>query len=590
MRNKERKNFTFDLIASFFILVNSLMVMPVPVSSQICEYWVAPPPEGDDSNPGTFILPWARLEYSSDAIPDNNCTVWFKEGEYYGNHRLNRRFNTPTTFKSIHPFQATFLNNGVVLVISGGTNIVLEGFIFTHTGPGAGKLVVAVDGSDKGWSEFITLRNNIFHDSYNNDLLKIHSGVRFVTVDGNVFYNQGYGEQHMDVNSVTDVVIQNNIFFNDFEGSGRTNSNDTKNFLIIKDSNNDEDGLEGSERITVRRNIFLNWQGRPGETLIQVGIDGKPYHEAKDVIIENNLIIGNTQNEVGTVFGVSGAKDVYFVNNSVVGDMPSWAYAFRINIRGLNPQNQNIHFYNNIWSDPTGTMGAGFSGRPNEFSDGDPADTINLVLDNNLYWNGGEEIPPGEVASPLEDDDHRVVADPLLNTIYEDIVLPRWTGSSFLSGNATVSDEFLRLTNFYGRIPPGSPSVGLAVLTYAPADDILGRLRTATPDLGAYEYFMTLSGIAELTTMWLNWSDPNESTATSLSITYTTGTNVSYVTDIPLHFNTYTLTDLLPYSTYTVTLTVRNEENAILAQSNTLTLLTTDKHLYFPFVSHHFAR
>ena len=69
----------------------------------------------------------------------------------------------------------------------------------------------------------ITLRNNILHDSYNNDILKINNGAGQITVEGNIFYNQTGSDEHMDVNSVTDVVIQDNIFLNDFAGSGRAN-------------------------------------------------------------------------------------------------------------------------------------------------------------------------------------------------------------------------------------------------------------------------------------------------------------------------------------------------------------------------------
>ena len=453
-----------------------------------CTFWVAPPPAGNDSQPGSAAQPWATLHHASESVPDNNCLIWFADGTYFGNHRLNRRFETTTTFKAIHPYQAILENDGSVVNISGGTHLTLEGFVFQHDGPGASQLVVIVDGSSEGWSEHITLRNNIFRDSYNNDLLKLLDGVRYATVEHNLFYNQGPNEEHIDVNSVTDVRIQDNIFFNDYAGSGRTDPGDTKSFITVKDSNEGSDGLLGSERVTIRRNVFLNWQG-DAEPFLQIGNDGKPYHEAEDVFIENNLMIGNSSDDINALLAVSGAKNVFFVANTVVGDLPSRAYAFRVDQKGSNPPNENLYFNNNIWSDPTGTMGAGPASDKNEFSDGDPDEVISIVLDNNLYWNGGEPIPPGEVATPLIDDAHRVVGDPLLALDQSAITLPRWQGTFFSSGNHTIRQEFVRLVMSFARIPETSTAVDQANPAFAPPDDILGRPRPAAPDIGAYEHY-----------------------------------------------------------------------------------------------------
>jgi len=550
-----------------------------------CEYWVAPPPSGNDNNSGSISSPWATLVHASENVPDNHCTVWFNDGEYVGENRLHRRFSTPTFFIAIHPYRAVLKYNGAVVSISGGKNITLDGFVFSHTGPGADVLVVQVDRDDQNWAEWITLRNNIFHDSYNNDLLKIYNGARFVTVESNIFYNQGVAEQHIDVNSVTDVAIQDNIFFNDFAGSGRINRNDTKHYIVIKDSNENSDGLEGSERVTVQRNIFLNWEGGDGETFVQVGNDGKPYYEAKDVWIKNNLFIGNSPNQIGAAFGVSGARDVWFANNTIVGDLPSLAYAFRIGIKASNPANQNIFFYNNIWSDPTGTMGADLSGSANEFSDGNPSETENLILDNNLYWNGIQGIPSGDLVSPLIVDARRIVADPLVTKDQSSIILPRWTGQSFLSGSKTIRQEFIRLVEQCGKIPSISMAVGKADLAFAPSDDILNHPRTATPDLGAYEYQPILLGFSTLTSISLGWSAPREPDAASLMIAYSDGQTERTITGTSPSVSFYTLNGLKPYTIYQITLMVLDLHGTTLAQSNTITLMTTNLKTYLPLIS-----
>ncbi len=101
--------------------------------------------------------------------------------------------------------------------------------------------------------------------------------------------------------------------------------------------------------------------------------------------------------------------------------------------------------------------------------------------------------------SPLLDDGHAIVADPFLKTDQKDVVLPRWNGSAFLSGNTSIRQEFLRLVDLYGKIPTDSPAGGKAEPALAPADDILGRLRGVQPAVGAYENHPSPVTGAELT-------------------------------------------------------------------------------------------
>ena len=336
----------------------------------------------------------------------------------------------------------------------------------------------------------IVLRDNVLHDSFDNDIVKINNGASHVTVAGNVFYNQSGTDEHVDVNSVTDVVIQDNVFFNDFAGSGRANGNDTSHYIVVKDSNGADDTNLGSERITIRRNVFLNWEGSDGSYFVLVGEDGNPFFEARDVTIESNLFLGNAANVQRAAFGVKGARDVTFRNNTVSGDLPALAYALRLNREGANLANANVVVANNVWSDPTGTMGADGRGSGNDFSDTPPADTASFLLWSNVYWNGGAPVPSSdaELVNP-EDDAARTVADPRLPGL-AGIVPPRWIPAQgrFADGSARIRRAFRRLVKRYGIPAADGAGIGAADPAYAPARDILRRVRdAAAPDAGTYQ-------------------------------------------------------------------------------------------------------
>jgi hypothetical protein len=456
-------------------------------------FWVAT--DGDDvPSGGGSGAPWATISYAIQRVPDGS-TILVRPGTYSGRVDLRGRFATGVTVRSEVPYQARLRNHGTVVTCFYGQGITLSGFDVAHDGPGAGALVIQIQdllgepGGDDRVSR-IVLRDNVLHDSFDNDILKINNGASDVLVAGNVFYNQTGTDEHIDVNSVTDVVIQDNVFFNDFAGSGRMNGNDTSHFIVIKDSNGTDDSNLGAERITVKRNVFLNWEGSDGAYFVVVGEDGNPYDEARDVMIESNLFLGNSSNVQRAPFGVKGASDVTFRNNTISGDLPSFAYAMRLNREGDNLVNANIVVANNVWSDPTGTMGADGRGSGNDFSDTPPADTTSFLLWSNVYWNGGASLPSSgsELVNP-DDDAARTVGDPHLRTP-SSIVLPRWVPSSgrFADGSARIRRAFRRLVKRYAVPTAAGATIGAADPAYAPARDILRRVRdTTAPDAGAYQ-------------------------------------------------------------------------------------------------------
>jgi hypothetical protein len=460
----------------------------------------------DQSGDGSSVNPWATITFAVDQVPDGS-TILVRSGTYTGRVRLRRTFTQGITIRSEIPYQAKLRNNGTVITCFYGQGITIEGFDIAHSGSGSGALVIQIQdligepgGADRVGR--ITLRNNILHDSYNNDILKINNGAERVLVEGNIFYNQTGSDEHIDINSVTDVVVQDNIFFNDFAGSGRGNGNDTSSFIVIKDSNADHDTVIGSKDITVRRNIFLNWEGSTGANFVLVGEDGKPYHEAENVLVENNLLMGNSPNVMRAPFGVKGGKNITFRNNTVAGDLPSLAYAMRLNSEGSNPANENIQFFNNIWSDPTGTMGAENSSRPNDFSDTPQGQTASFQLHNNLYWNGGSSIPSdsGEIINHT-DDNAGSISDPKLPN-QDRIVLPRWVQAQgeFADGSTTIRQAFERLVLSYA-VPTGESAIlDAADPANTPSDDILGNPRPVglTQDIGAVEVEMLISTTGDL--------------------------------------------------------------------------------------------
>ncbi|MEM9073812.1 MAG: DUF1565 domain-containing protein [Myxococcota bacterium] len=444
----------------------------------------------DDTGDGTSGAPWATITHALDNANDG-ATILVRPGTYNGRIRMRGTFATGVTVRSEEPYMARLRHDAAVMTFytasAGCEGITVEGFDIAHDGPGASALVVHIDGDGDNSVRRITLRNNVLHDSFNNDVLKINNGIAEVLVERNLFFNQQGSDEHIDLNSAEDVTIQDNIFFNAFEASGRSDGSDTSSYIVVKDSNGDSDIYTGSRNITIRRNVFLRWQGSSGNGFLLLGEDGQPFHEVDGALIENNLFLGDSPSTMRSPFGIKGARNVIFRHNTTSGDLPGRAFAFRFNREGDNPVITGVELYNNIWSDPTGSMGALDGGGDNDFSDTSAADVGSFTLDHNLYWNGGEAIPSdsADAINPT-DDDNAVEADPQLGDPSA-LVAPHWNGSAFADGSTDICGAFERLVVRYGTPASGSAAIDAADPSQMASDDILGQPRTASPDLGAVE-------------------------------------------------------------------------------------------------------
>lgn len=580
------------LVALSLLVVAGSAVRQPAVNAQGGTYYVATPGDGgsDATGDGSASNPWATITHALDSVPDLS-TILVRPGTYTGRVNLRGQFAQGVTVRSEVPYRARLRHDATVVICFYGQGITLEGFDIAHGGPGAGGLVVQVqdllgahNGSNGGTDPYvsrITLRDNVLHDSYNNDILKVNNGAGEVLIEGNLFYNQQGSDEHIDVNSVTDVVIQDNVFFNDFAGSGRTDSN-TSSFVVIKDSNGTDDTVLGSERIVVRRNVFAHWEGSSGQGFVRAGEDGTDNYEALDVLVENNLMIGNNAMEIRSPFQMMNVYSVTVRANTVVGDMPAKEFGARIfgYGSGTPPGNDQVHLHNNIWSDPTGTMG-------DTFNRGDS--TTNLTFDNNLFWNAGNPFPTSsESIIEVTDDANRVVGDPLLGD-QAGFVLPRWVPASgqFADGSTTIREVFQRLVRLYGRPGEGSPAIDAADPAYAPSEDILGQARPAGagPDIGAVEFLpsLVLRGRPGDQAIYLGWQvDVTLPTTSMWQISYDppVGTPPSPVTGLPEPTRAYTLTGVTNYAWYTVTLNALLDGAPVL--TDTATVMPTDRYAYLP--------
>jgi hypothetical protein len=440
---------------------------------------------GDDGGDGSAAAPWATITHALDTVSDGSL-ILVRPGRYTGRIRVRGFFNEGVTVRSEVQYRAQLRADETVLTVFDAQGISIEGFDIAHLSPQASAIVVHIqDATDDGpggerFTNNITLRNNILHDSYNNDILKINNGAQNILVSGNLFYNQGDSDEHIDINSVRDVVVEDNIFFNDFAASGRAVSGESSSFIVAKDSNGDEDGIVGLTDLIVRRNIFLHYQGSVGSNMLLLGEDGNPYYEAANVLIENNLFLGNGE-QVRAPFGTKGVRDVLFRNNTISGDMPAGAFAWRSNVEGDNQPNDNIQLVNNIFSDPTGTM--------ERFATAPPGETARFTLANNLYWNGGQALPQSdEDMVQIGADATALNGDPLLADPAA-LPLPIWNENSgqFGGGFSDIRSVFMQIVATYAVPQEDSFALDAADPAQASTEDILGRPRSGAPDVGAYE-------------------------------------------------------------------------------------------------------
>jgi hypothetical protein len=413
-------------------------------------------------------------------------TIIFRDGVYQGTTYTSIEFDDWVTIRAEHPYQAKLTNldpGGYVWLSVGATRVIIEDLVISNAHPsyvcGGSETDYLVHFQD---SRHVIFRNNIVFGNNSpgtcNEVLKINRGgtthyPRDILISGNVIYDAPDvgGASLIDVRGVGEVDILENIFFSrNSPGCGAW-------IYFASDvdlSTEEHDVTPRSPRHMIARNIFLN-----------IGEAYDDEHDIHDILVENNLLIGNSATELIAPFQARSFLGLVIRANTIAGDLPGGAYAVNVFYEGHVVPKKDLFILNNIWSDPTGSMGDRFlEYLPDRI---DPLE-VNIVLDNNLYYNGGGDLPSTQSPAPADDPD-QVVGDPLLAD-HADLILPVWEEefNRFRSGSLTIREEFERLVNQYGAIAEGSPAIGQADPANMPATDIRGLPRDENPDIGAFEF------------------------------------------------------------------------------------------------------
>ena len=149
---------------------------PVLLAGEPPTFYVAT--GGDNGGDGSMANPWATISHAITQVPDG-ALILVRPGTYTGQVRLEGIFTNGVTVRSEVPFQARLRHDRTTVICYEGIGIALEGFDIAHQPPVSGALVIQVQdliggpGGAQATSR-IVIRNNLIHDSYDNDLLKIN--------------------------------------------------------------------------------------------------------------------------------------------------------------------------------------------------------------------------------------------------------------------------------------------------------------------------------------------------------------------------------------------------------------------------------
>ncbi len=324
-------------------------------------------------------------------------------------------------------------------------HIIVDGFVMQHMSTQLQDQPIHFDGLLKHKGAGGIVRRCKISGGW--DQLKVNQAASGITVENNEFFGE-FGHIGISITGVVGMTLHGN-YFHDW-ASGDNGS------IQIKG---------GSSQVLVDGNLFANITGAAGVVALGDGCDATCDIDPDHFACVDSAVVNNVMVNVPRLVDFGGAKNCAALNNTAV-DSATQTVAFKLipaTTNGTMKECTDAHIENNIVYAKSGGL-ADIVQIGGGVDNNSAASATNLVMDYNLFYNGGSAISYGQ-NHPNGADAHSMTADP-----------------KFVNSGGMTPADF--------KVQPGSPAIdkGADVAAENGHDfDGTGRPIGAACDIGAFE-------------------------------------------------------------------------------------------------------
>ncbi len=455
-------------VAALLVILSLLLSPALSVSAESAYYNYLPlstqqvhnffvSPQGNDSNPGTYQLPWKTLGKAAGML-EPGTTLYVREGFYneYVSFRASGTRSMPIkimAYPGEHPIiDGMYGDPGAfaALLVIRGDNVQVSGFevrqsklmgiyvygdydvvshMYVHHNRENGILVI--HGSHSTVENNLVARNVLSNeygqgDNWSTGLSAARDGVSYATIRHNIVWEnwgEGISTFEADHTIIEDNVTHDN-FVNNIYISDSTNILCQRNLVYTDPNNTYTHGYGEHEGIALGDELYTP--------------------PSANIVVINNISFGNQGNLwwwQGPQGG--GMNNVLIANNTFVNGIGETDH-YRANVMIAAGNHQNVRFENNIIQ------------QEDDLPVIDTVSQAGVTYSHNLW----SSTPEAAATGPGD-----IIADPLFSHL----------GDPF-------SPEWYKLSEL-------SPAVNSAVTLAEVTVDYYGFNRLPQPDMGAHEFF-----------------------------------------------------------------------------------------------------